>query len=562
MSVVPPFLGCIAQCAASAAVSPPPPLQPSTGPDVPLRVRSRTLATATAGLVLALFLAILGQSMLAVAMPGIVEDLGEFERYSWPLTAYLVASVVAIPIAGRLGDVFGRRPILIAGTALIVVGPIPALASQSITQLSGSTAIQGVGAGSIMTVSFAAIADLYPPEKRGRYQGMLSAVFAVGLLVGLAVGGIVSDHLSWRWIFVITAGCAVPVLLAELAFPRLEPDARSRKLDCPGMLTLALAAIPILVALSWAGVDYAWSSWQVTGLLAFGSIAGALFVVIETRSAAPIMPLSIYRRRPVAASMVLAFLLGFGMYALFLVVPLFLQSVKGTSASGSGGLLAAMMGGVVLGSLISGQCLSTSTPRYRRHALAGTSAMTVGAVLLSRMNENTAYGDTAGYVIIVGFGIGAALTTATVAVQNSTDQGTVGVATSALTFWRTISGTLGLAVLGAILRATFASGLDRSVTAETRAALLPGQFEAIRRDPQDYIGPDPAAVPEFTAAAGNADLLSAQLLDAVDSSLERSISIVLAVCAALISLSVVAALFLRPSQGATADELPKPVRSQ
>ncbi|MCY4631569.1 MAG: MFS transporter [bacterium] len=520
------------------------------GPEGITGVGARALATVTAGLVLALFLAVLGQTMLAVAMPDIVEDLGGFHRYSWPLTAYLVASVVAIPIAGRLGDVFGRRPILISGTALIVAGSILAFASQSITQLSGSMAIQGAGAGGIMTASLAAVADLFPPEQRGRYQGMLSAVSAVGLLAGLAVGGIVSDHLSWRWIFAITACCAVPVLLAQLAFPRLEPDGSSRKLDCPGMLALALAVVPVLVAISLAGADYPWRSWQVIGLVVLGSISGVVFVIIETRSDAPIISPAIYRRRPVALSMVIAFLLGSGMYAVFLVVPLFLQSVKGTSASSSGGLLAAMMGGLVVGSIVSGQCLSTANPRYRRHAVMGTSAMTAGVALLSGMDRNTAYGEATAYIIIVGFGIGAALTTATVAVQNFTDRSTVGIATSALQFWRTISGTLGLAVLGAILRAAFATNLERSVAGGTRAALSPGQFEAIRRDPQNYIGQDPVAVPEFAATAGDPDVLTAQLLEAVNSSLGRSISIVLAVCAALVGLSVVAALSLRPSRGA------------
>jgi EmrB/QacA subfamily drug resistance transporter len=522
-----------------------------TGSDVPLRIRGRALATA--GVMLALFLAVLGQSMLAVAMPSIVEDLGEFQHYSWPLTAYLVASVVAIPIAGRLSDAYGRRPVLMVGTALIVAGSVSALAGQSIVQLSGSMAIQGAGAGGVMTAALAAIADLYPPEERGKYQGILGAVSAMGLLVGLALGGIVSDLLSWRWVFAITACCAVPVFLAQLAFPRLEPEEQSRKLDRPGMLTLALAVVPVLVAISLTGADYAWSSWQVTGLLALGSISGVLFVIVETRSDVPIMPLAIYRRRPVALSMIIAFLLGAGMYAMFLALPLFLQSVKGASASSTGGLLAAMIGGLIVGSTVSGQCLSTSSPRYRRHALVGTSTMTAGVLLLALMDENTSFGEVAGYIIIVGFGIGAALTTATVAVQNSIDHSSVGIATSALQFWRTISGTLGLAVLGAILRATFASGFDRSVSGETRAALLPGQFEAIRRDPQNYIGPDPVAVPEFASTTGEGALLSAQLLDAVNSSLERSISVVLVICAALIGLSIVAAAFLRLSPGATGD---------
>lgn len=504
-----------------------------------------------AGLLLAMFVAVLGQSMLAVAMPSIVEDLGGFRRYSWPLTAFLVASVLAVPIAGRLSDAFGRRPVLIVGTALIAAGSLAALASQSIVQLSGSMAIQGAGAGSSMTASVAAVADLYPPDKRGRYQGILGAVSAVGLLAGLVLGGVISDQLSWRWIFAVTASCAAPILLMQSAFPRLESDEPTPKLDRAGMVALALAVVPVLVAVSLADTDYAWGSWQVTGLLAFGSIAGVLFVIIEQRSAAPLMPLAIYRRRPVAISMVIACLLGSGMYAVFLVVPFFLQSVRGASPSSTGSLLATLMGGLVVGSIVSGQCLSTPRPRYRRHAFVGTSAMTVGVSLLSLMDANTALWKVAVYIVIVGYGIGAAFTTATVAVQNFTDHGTVGIATSALQFWRTVSGTLGLAVLGAILRATFASGLDRSVTAETRAALLPGQIETIGRDPQNYTGPDPAAVPEFTAAAGETEVLTAQLLDAVNSSLERSISIVLAVCAALISLSIVAALCLRPPQGAT-----------
>ena len=509
----------------------------------PIPGRQRAMATSCA--MLAFFLAILGQSTLATAMPSIVDDLGGFDRYTWLATAYLVASVVAIPIAGRLSDLYGRRVLFIAGTTLFIVGSVPAALAQSMTLLTGFTTIQGAGAGSLIALSFVAIGDLFAPEERGKYLGYLSAVFGVAALAGLVLGGVISDHLTWRGIFVLNIVCGLPVLALAFFFPRVRLPAERRDLDYLGMAVLALAIVPIMVALSLAGVRYEWSSWQVTGALGFGLAMAVLFVVIEARAVSPVMPLEIYRNRTVAISALVSFFVGFGMYPLIFFAPLFFQAVRGASATVGSGLLVAMVLGLVIGSAVTGRMLSRVNARYRLHAVAGTAALTAGTFLLSMLDGSTGYGEAVACVLVAGCGIGSTLTSVTVAVQNSTPYRLLGTVTSALQFYRTISGTLGLAVLGALMGARFSSNLDGRLPVEVRDALLPGQLEAIADNPQNYVGAPASAAPQFAATADNADQLADTLLSVVKAALADSIGHVFLVGAALLVLSVAAALFLR-----------------
>ena len=492
----------------------------------------------------AFFLAILGQSTLATAMPGIVDDLGGFDRYTWVATAYLVASVVAIPIVGRLSDLYGRHTFFMVGTVLFIIGSIPAALSRSMTHLSGFTAIQGAGAGGIIAVSFVAIGDLFAPGERGRYLGLLGAVFGVAALVGFVLGGLISDHLTWRGIFILNLLLGLPVLLLLARyFPRIQPEAENRELDYSGMAVLALAIVPIMVALSWAGVQYEWSSWQVSGLLVFGLAMIALFVFIESKSVSPIMPLEIYRNRAVGVSVIVSFFVGFGMYPIIIFAPLFFQTVQGVSATVSSGLLTPLVFGLVFGSMVTGWALSRTSARYRLNALAGTATLTAGTFLLSILNESTSAGEAAACVLIAGLGIGSTLTSVTVVVQNSTPYRLLGSATSALQFFRTVSGTLGIALLGALMRASFSSTLDKKLSADVRGALLPGQLEAIKGNPQGYVSA--SAVPEFAETAGDATELADALLNSINAALAHSMSYVFLACAALLVLSVLASLFLR-----------------
>ena len=316
--------------------------QSAAGDFVPLP--RKQLLVALTGMVLAMLLAALSQTIVATAMPRIIIDLGGFDRYTWASTAYLVGSAVAVPVVGRLSDLYGRRIFFLLGVAVFMIGSVATGMSRTMTQLIAFRAVQGIGGGIIMTASLVAIADLFPPQERGKFQGLFALVYGVASVIGPTLGGFITDNLSWNWIFLFNVPAGIPVfLLIARTFPQIRPEIEKRSPDYPGMATLTLAMVPILLALSWGGVQYAWSSPQTIGFLAFGLAMAAAFLVIESRSDAPVMPLDVYRHRTVAVSVTVTFLGGLGMYGSIMFVPLFFQGVLGASATSSGGFLTPML---------------------------------------------------------------------------------------------------------------------------------------------------------------------------------------------------------------------------
>ena len=502
------------------------------------------------GAMLAMFLAALGQTVVATAMPRIIADLGGFDRYTWVAAAYLVASTVAIPITGGLTDIYGRKLFFVLGITAFVVGSIPAALSQSMNQLIASRALQGIGGGILMTMSFRSIPDLFPPRKRGRLQGLTTLVFGVAAVIGPALGGIITDQLSWNWIFLINIPLGIPVLLLiVLTFPNFKPPAANEKLDYPGMLTLVLAVVTTMLALSWAGVRYEWSSPQIIGLLAFGLAMGAVFLIVESRSVSPIMPLEIYNDRMVSVSVSVAFLTGFGLYGSVILLPLYFQGVLGASATGSGGFLAPMMLGIVFGSILVGFLLSENGGNYRRHGLVSTGCMAAGMVLIATMDQTTSSARAVGYVVIMGLGLGGTLSAFAVAVQNSVPQRLMGTATSALQFFRLIGGTAGLAVLGAVLRNRFSLRVDETVSATVRGSLPPGRLDAIKDNPRVLI--DPSTIDDlrsgFSGDGVDAVRMADTLLADLNSALSAAVGDVFTVSAVVMAGAVGTTLFLRRS---------------
>ena len=511
----------------------------------------RQLLLALTGVMLAMLLAALSQTIVATAMPRIITDLGGFDRYTWASTAYLVAAAVAIPIVGRLSDLYGRKIFFLLGITIFMIGSVPTGLSQTMTQLIAFRAIQGIGGGIIMTTSLVAIADLFPSQERGKFQGLLGLAYGIASVVGPTLGGFITDNLSWNWIFLFNVPAGIPVLLLiARTFPQIRPEVRKRSLDYPGMATLILAIVPILLALSWGGVQYEWDSPQTIGFLAFGLAMAAAFMVIESRSDFPIMPLNVYRSRTVIVSVVVMFLSGLALYGSIMFVPLFLQGVLGASATSSGNFLTPMMLAIVFGAVLSGILLRRAG-RYRIQALLSTGLMTMGMFLISTMDERTSFAGAVGSIVVMGLGLGGTLPVFTVAVQNSVPVRFRGFATSLLLFYRLVGGMMGLAVLGVVLTTRFSRRLDGMLSDTVRAALSPDRLDAIKTNPRVLFDPSTTDTlrAEFTEAGVDGARMVDMLLASLNSALAGAIGDTLTVGAVAVALALVAVLFLETPGG-------------
>lgn len=528
-----------------AGLKPAPTADDSVAQDF-VQLPKRQIVLTMIGVLLAMFLASLDQTIVATAMPRIIADLGGFDRFTWVTTAYLVASTTAVPIVGRLTDIHGRKIFYVAGIIVFLVGSVLAGLSQSMNQLIAFRAIQGLGGGIIMVNSFTAIADLFPPETRGKYQGFIGVVFGLSSVIGPTLGGFITDNISWNWVFLVNIPIGIPVLLLiAFLFPAIKPEVENRKHDYAGMVTLVLAVVPILLALSWGGVQYGWASPQVIGLLVFGVVMIAAFVTIEYRSDSPIMPLEIYRNRMVAVSLVVTFLTGFGMFGGIIFIPLFFQGVLGASATSSGSFLTPMMLGMVVGATVSGQLLARTGLNYRRFGLVGVAAMALGLFLVSTMDENTSFARAVGYIVVMGVGLGSTFPTFTLSVQNSVPFRLMGTATSALQFYRSIGGMLGLALLGAVMANRFAANLEESLPDSVRGVLPPGRIEAMKENPQALVDPSALADLQSRFTGPEGQQMAEQFLTALKASLSGAIGDVFTVSVVLVAAALAATVFLK-----------------
>ena len=502
----------------------------------------RQVVMTMGGVMLAIFLASLDQTIVGTAMPRIIADLGGFDRFTWVTTAYLVASTTAVPIVGRLTDLYGRKQFYIAGIAVFLVGSVLAGLSQTMNQLIAFRALQGIGGGVMMANAFISIGDLFPPAERGKYQGFVAAVFGLSSVIGPTLGGFITDTLSWNWVFYVNIPVGIPVIaLFVRYFPAVRPARPEHGLDYAGMVALVLAVVPLLLGLSWGGVQYEWASPQVITALAVSAVMTVAFVVIEVRAPEPIMPLDIYRNRVVSISLLAIMLTGFGMFGGIIFIPLFFQGVLGSSATSSGSFLTPMMLGIVVGAAISGQLLSRAGGHYRIQGLVGIGIMVTGVFMVSRMTGDTSYGRAVANIVVMGFGLGTTFPTFTIAVQNAVPYSLMGVATSATQFYRSIGGTLGLAVMGSVMASRFADGVAASLPADVERALPPGQLTELINKPQALVNEEAMAGlrASFDQMGAEGAELTQRLLDVLRTALASSIGDVF-----LIGTGVVAAAFV------------------
>ena len=411
--------------------------------------RSRVIL-ATAGTMLALLLAALDQTIVSTAMPRIVADLNGLDRLAWVTTAYLVTSTTMTPIAGKLGDLFGRKPFLLAGMIGFVAASALCGLSQNMTELIVFRAIQGVFGGVLFATVFTVIGDLFPPDQRGRLAGLFGAVFGLSSIVGPTAGGFITDHWTWRWVFEVNIPVGIIAVLVVLAgLPYVRSRASWRDIDFLGALTLAAGIVPLLIALSITR-DHDWTSPQVLGLLAVAALMLAAFVFAESRADHPIVPLHLFKNSTFTVSMLVGFLTAFGMFGSILFTPLVFQGVLGISATNSGALVTPMMFGLLAASTVTGFVMRRIR-YYRFLGTLGVIVMIVGMYLLSLVTPTLPEWRVVAALIVVGLGIGVTFPLYLTAVQTALPRQYLGVASSQIQFWRNLGGTVGSAILGAVL---------------------------------------------------------------------------------------------------------------
>jgi EmrB/QacA subfamily drug resistance transporter len=416
------------------------------------------------GLLLAIMLAMLDQLVVSTALPRIVGDLGGVTHLSWVVTAYVLASTVTTPLYGKLGDLYGRKRWLMIAIVVFLAGSALSGLAHSMDQLIAFRAVQGLGAGGLLTGAIATIGDMVPPRERGQYMGYIMGAMTLAMVAGPLVGGYITDNFSWRWIFYINmpvGGLALVYLAATMHMPRRRIE---HKIDYAGALTLAIAATAVILVTTWGGTQYAWGSAQILGLGALAIVSTAAFLAIEARASEPILPLHVFRNRNFSLAIAMGFLLGLAMFGALTFLPLYQQTVQHLSATGSGLMLIPMMLGSTATALIAGQ-VTTRTGRYKALPIVGAAVMTFGMYLLTGLGVHTSRLTTGLIFAVIGLGMGLLMQITTLIAQNSVGPGDMGVASSARTFFQQIGGSIGVAAFGAF----FARRLTESL-----AAQLPG----------------------------------------------------------------------------------------
>lgn len=419
----------------------------------------REIMTLMSGLLMGMFLAAIDQTIVATALPTIVGELGGLQNLPWVVTAYLLTSTTSTPLYGKISDLYGRRPVFQAAIVIFLVGSALCGLSQNLTQLIVFRGVQGLGGGGLIALSFVIVGDVLSPRQRGQYLGYFSAVFAVASVAGPLLGGLFTDHLSWRWIFYVNVPIGIVALIVTSRVLRLPRPERERpSLDILGAVLLAAAVVCLLLVAEWGGRRYDWGSPTIVGLCVAAAALLALFVAQEARADEPVLPLRLLRNRVVATCIVMAILSGAAMFGATIFLPLFLQAVSGVSATNSGLLLAPLMLAVTVSSIATGRS-TTRTGRYKVFVVVGSALAFVAVLCMTTLDDASASVTVSGFMVLLGIGMGMSIPVMNVATQNAVPAADLGSATSTLMFVRTTGGALGVAAFSTLMLTRLRDGL-------------------------------------------------------------------------------------------------------